>query len=171
MSQGAVSPSFDPSSLTTTLPAFEPLMVESRVVPEHRGISMVALKRPARPSLTAAPRSRHNPIWLCASKSVLNSTYSPVKLYSPKHRLRYPKTCLLSSSKHMFTGSSKYSEPWIQWTPAYNQPSRWAPPWRIQVKSRPLQQIPGYSKPFARAQRGLLSPGFTVSPKSTKFEF
>ena len=30
------------------------------------------------------------------------------------------------------------------------------------MKSRPLQQIPGYNESFARVCQGLLYPGFTV---------
>ena len=47
-------------------------------------------------------------------------------------------------------------------SPRYNEPPQWVPPWRSQVKSRPLQQIPRYHEPFARVQKVLLYPGFTV---------
>ena len=55
-----------------------------------------------------------------------------------------------------------YNEPPTQRTPGYNEPSRWAPPWRIQVKSCPLQRISGHKEPLARVQKGSLYPGFTV---------
>ena len=58
-----------------------------------------------------------------------------------------------------------YSGPWIERTPEYNKPSRWAPLWRIQVKLRPLQRIPGYIEPFSRVKMVSLYPGFTVQAK------
>ena len=65
---------------------------------------------------------------------------------------------------HVFCGYSEnpgYNEPPIQGTPGYNNPSQWVPPWRIQVKSRPLQRIPGYNEPFAREK--IQQKGFFVS--------
>ena len=63
------------------------------------------------------------------------------------------------------TTNPLYNKPPIQRTTGYNKPSRWAPPWRIQVISRPLQQIPGYNELFARVQKGSWYPGFTVDMK------
>ena len=60
------------------------------------------------------------------------------------------------------------SEPPIQGTPGYNKALWWALPWRIQVKSCPLQRMPGYNEPFARVQKGLLCPGFTVSQRNMR---
>ena len=51
---------------------------------------------------------------------------------------------------------------WTTVSPGCKEPSRWALPWRLKVKSYPLQQIPGYNEPSARVQKGLLYPGFTV---------
>ena len=70
--------------------------------------------------------------------------------------------CEWPCAMHTCTVNPGYNEPLVQRTPGYNEPSRWAPPWRIQVQSRPLQRISGYNEPFARVQKGSLYPGFTV---------